>query len=199
MLKIWGRADAPNVRKVLWGCEELGLAYRRIDHGGPFGGGKDQVYLTKNPNGLVPTLEDGAFVLWESHAILRYLASSDAGATVYPSERHQRALVDQWLDWQAVHQAAAVRALVQGLAQLGGPAVSARDDAERIFGILENRLGVSAYLAGESFTLADIAAGIGAARWLTLPIERPDLPALAAWTAALAQRPAFRRMTGEAT
>ena len=157
MLKIWGRADAPNVRKVLWGCEELGLAYRRIDHGGSFGGGKDPAYLAKNPNGLVPTLEDGGFVLWESHAILRYLANSAAGAALYPSERHQRALVDQWLDWQAVHQAAAVRGLAQALAKPGGPPASALEDAERIFSILEERLDACAYLTGDSFTLADCA------------------------------------------
>ncbi len=197
MLKIWGRADAPNVRKVLWGCEELGLAYQRIDHGGPFGGGDDPAYLAKNPNGLVPTLEDGTFVLWESHAILRYLANGAAGDALYPSELHRRALVDQWLDWQAVHQAAAVRGLVRALAQPGGVPAPALEEAERLFEILEDRLGTSAYLAGESFTLADIAAGVGAARWLTLPIARPDLPALAAWSASLAQRPAFRRMTGE--
>lgn len=202
MLKIWGRADAPNVRKVLWGCEELGLSYERIDLGGPFGGGDDPDYRKKNPNGLVPTLEDDGFVLWESHAILRYLAAKAGGETLYPSELRRRGVVDQWLDWQAVHQAHAVRALVKLLLGPGAaradPAEveAARRAAEPLFALLNRRLLSSAHVAGDDFTLADIPNAIGARRWLTLPIERPALPALQDWLGQLSERPAFRRLAG---
>ncbi|HEY2660504.1 MAG TPA: glutathione S-transferase family protein [Caulobacteraceae bacterium] len=200
MLKIWGRATAPNVQKVLWGCEELGLAYQRVDLGGPFGGGDEPAYRQKNPNGLVPTLADEDFVLWESHAILRYLAAKAGDDALFPMDLRQRGLVDQWLDWQAVHQAHAVRGLVAlllkpGVGQLLPEQLdTARKAAEVLFGILDRRLAQSLHVAGESFTLADIPNAIGARRWMTLPIDRPDLPAMEAWLDRVMVRPAFKRM-----
>jgi glutathione S-transferase len=192
MLKIWGRANAPNVQKVLWACEELGLAYERIDLGGPFGGGDDPAYREINPNGTVPTLEDGDFVLWESHAILRYLAAKACSEALYPSELRRRGVVDQWLDWQAAQQALAVRALVKAVdpTQLE----AARQAAEPLFAILNRRLLRSAHVAGDAFTLADIPNAIGARRWMSLPIERPALTALQDWLGRLSERPAFRRL-----
>jgi glutathione S-transferase len=202
MLKIWGRATAPNVQKVLWACEELGLAYERIDLGGPFGGGDDPAYREKNPNGLVPTLEDEGFVLWESHAILRYLAGKARSETLYPSELRRRGLIDQWLDWQAVHQAHAVRGLVKLLAGpdagLADPAevAVARRAAEPLFVLLNRRLLSSRHVAGDDFTLADIPNAIGVRRWMGLPIERPALPALEAWLSRVSERGALRRLEG---
>lgn len=203
MLKIWGRADAPNVQKVLWGCEELGLAYERIDVGGRFGGGDDPAYRAKNPNGLVPTLEDEAFVLWESHAILRYLAGAYPQPGLYPTGPRERAVIDQWLDWQAVHQAHAIRRLVMlllkpGAAPAPGEVEAARKDAEPLFQILEARLAHSPYMAAAAFTLADIPIGIGVRRWRDLPIERPALPAIDAWLRRLGQRPAFLKVFPDA-
>ena len=202
MLKIWGRVNAPNVQKVLWACEELGLSYERVDLGGPFGGGDDPAYLAKNPNGLIPTLEDGDFVLWESHAILRYLAGKAKSEALYPGELRRRGVVDQWLDWQAVHQAHAVRALVKLLVAPGaGPAdpaqvEAARRAAEPLFTVLNSRLLRSAHVAGDGFSLADIPNAIGARRWMSLPIERPVLTALQDWLGQLSERPAFRRLAG---
>ena len=66
MLKIWGRATSSNVQKVLWCCGEIGIPFERVDIGGPFGGNQDPEYLALNPNGLVPTVQDGELVLWES-------------------------------------------------------------------------------------------------------------------------------------
>lgn len=200
MLKIWGRATAPNVQKVLWACEELGLAYERFDLGGPFGGGDDPAYREKNPNGLVPTLEDEDFVLWESHAILRYLASKAGDQALLPGDLHRRGLVDQWLDWQAVHQAQAVRGLVKLLLPPGAaparPEVvdEARHAAEPLFGVLNQRLQRSPYVAGDAFTLADIPNAIGARRWMTLPISRPAFGAMEDWLGRVCARPAFRRL-----
>ncbi len=113
MLTICGRATSTNVQKVLWACDELGLAYKRIDIGGAFGGTDDPSYRAKNPNGLIPTLEDDDFVLWESNAILRYLAAGDAQCRLLPADlnRRERANIDRWLDWQLVSLGLALRAL----------------------------------------------------------------------------------------
>jgi glutathione S-transferase len=196
MLKIWGRRDAPNVQKVLWGCAELGLEFARIDKGGPFGGAEDPAYLALNPNGLVPTIEDGGFVLWESHAILRYLAARTPGQGLLPADLQGRARVDQWLDWQAVHQAAAVRGLAMlfrpgappaGEVQLQGALAA----AEQAFSLLDRQLAARDYITGDSFSLADIPLAVGAARWLGLPISRPALSPLESWFGRVSRRPAF--------
>ncbi|MDB5458850.1 MAG: Glutathione S-transferase domain [Caulobacteraceae bacterium] len=200
MLKIWGRDNAPNVRKVLWACEEIGLAYQRIDIGGRFGGLNDPGYRALNPNGLIPTMEDDGFVLWEAHAILRYLASGPRGPALLPEDRGARALVDQWMDWQAIHQAAAVRDLGR-LLRLGAPAPNAerfsaaRAEAERVFELIEVQLAQRPYIAGDAFTLADIPLAIGAARWFDLPVERPPSTALAGWFKAVSARPAYKAVS----
>ncbi len=102
MLKIWGRSSSSNVMKVLWLCEELGLPFERIDAGGAFGRTKEPDYLAKNPNALVPTLEEeDGFVLWESNSILRYLCNTrPGGAALYPQAPRERADVERWMDWQ---------------------------------------------------------------------------------------------------
>lgn len=100
MLTIWGRANSVNVQKVLWCCEELGLAYDRIDAGLQFGRNTEPDYLAMNPTGRVPTLVDGDFVLWESNAIIRYLAMQYGPTSkLYPAEPKVRASADRWLDW----------------------------------------------------------------------------------------------------
>jgi glutathione S-transferase len=198
MLTIWGRADAPNVQKVLWGCEELELVYERVDLEGARAGSDKRSYLKKNPNGLVPTLEDGDFVLWESHAILRYLSALRGDGALYPTDPRPRAIVDQWLDWQAAHQALAVRGLVKLFRQPGAgdprDVDAARRVAEPLFAILDERLRRTSFVAGPTFTLGDIPNAIGARRWLSLPIERPALPALEEWVERTSARPAFQRL-----
>ena len=77
MLKIWGRVSSVNVQKVVWCCDELGLAYERIDCGGKFGLNDTPAYLAMNPNGLVPVIDEDGFILYESNAIVRYLAARD--------------------------------------------------------------------------------------------------------------------------
>ena len=102
MLKIWGRTSSSNVMKVLWLCDELGVAYERIDAGGAFGRTRDPDYLAKNPNALVPTIEEeDGYTLWESNSILRYLCNTrPGGAALYPSAPRERADVERWMDWQ---------------------------------------------------------------------------------------------------
>jgi glutathione S-transferase len=192
MLKIWGRANSSNVMKLLFLCEELGIPFERIDAGGAFGRTKDADYLNMNPNSLVPTIEDGDFVLWESNAILRYLARTRApGHPIYPSDPKMAADCDRWMDWQLTAINPPMTTIFFTYIRIPEPdrdyaaAAKARDAAARLWRMVENKLGKNPYICGDHLTLADIALGIYVHRWFVLPIEREDMPALAAWYARL--------------
>ena len=86
MLEVWGRKNSYNVQKVLWCCEELEIPFRRHDAGGLFGGTQEDEYLSRNPTGLVPTISDEGFVLWESNAIVRYLSAKHGRGTLWPED-----------------------------------------------------------------------------------------------------------------
>lgn len=196
MLKIWGRATSTNVQKVLWACGELEIEFSRVDIGGQFGGLNDPVYREKNPNGLIPTIEHDGFILWESHAILRYLATTSAKKRLYPENRMDAAIVDQWLDWQMIMLGWRLRGLFMVLnrPEAAAPGETLETTSPQVvqsFQVAERRLKHSRYIAGEAFTIADISVGISAHRWLQLPIERPKLPALETWFAGISARPAF--------
>ncbi|TXM92213.1 EAL domain-containing protein, partial [Methylobacterium sp. WL122] len=109
MRRLWGRANSVNVQKALWGLDESGLAYERVEAGGAHGVIADPAYRAMNPNGLVPVLQEDGFALWESNAILRYLADGAEGALRLPDDRRERAQVQQWLDWQATSFTPAMR------------------------------------------------------------------------------------------
>jgi glutathione S-transferase len=101
LIKVWGRNTSSNVQKVMWAVEEIGLPHERIDIGGPFGKNRESAYLAMNPNGLVPTLEeDDGFLLWESNAIVRYLAAKHRAQMLEPADLHARAQANAWMDWQ---------------------------------------------------------------------------------------------------
>jgi glutathione S-transferase len=202
MLTLWGRATSTNVQKVIWACGELGLAYKRIDIGGPFGGNDDPAYRAKNPNGLIPTLEDGDFVLWESNAILRYLAAGDAELRLLPGalDRRSRANIDQWMDWQLVSLGLTLRTLVLLLLARADKPVNESDVATAAknvaisFGILNSHLASQRYVGGDRFTLADIPVGISTHRWFSLDVQRPNMPALETWYKTISVRPGFQNV-----
>ena len=197
MLRIWGRADSFNVMKVLWLCDELGIAYERIDAGGAFGRTNEPDYLAKNPNALVPTIEEpDGFVLWESNAILRYLARSRAPANpIYPSDLRVAADCDRWMDWQVSAINPPMTTVFFTYVRIPEPernyaaAAKARDVAERLWAMAEAKLAGGDYLCGKDLTLADIALAPYLHRWLALPIERKPMPRLEAWYARLKARP----------
>ncbi len=196
MLRIWGHRQAPNVRKVIWACAEFGLDFEMKEIGGPFGGTDASEYRAMNPNGRIPTIDDNGFVLWESHAILRYLANKATNVTLYPREPQARARVDQWLDWQGAHQAQAIRDLVKMTIKAKAapdPAqlAAAEAEADQLFGILDSALSGGGYVAGDAFTIADIPVAVGYRRWATLPITRQFFPTLEAWFKLVSARPAF--------
>jgi glutathione S-transferase len=198
MLTVLGRSNSSNVQKVLWCLEELGVPYHRKDVGGAFGGNQDPAYLAMNPNGLIPTVLDEGKVLWESNTILRYLAASYDTAALWEPDPGRRAAGEKWMDWQLTVLRQPMSPLFKQYvrmppAQRDGELVerTARE-AARAFSMLDGALAKSPWLGGERFTVADIPCGVLAYRWMTLPIERPALPALADWYARLTLRAPFR-------
>jgi glutathione S-transferase len=198
MIKIWGRSTSLNVQKVLWCCVELGIAFERVDWGGPFGGNDDPAYLAKNPNGRVPTIADGDKIVWESNAILRYLCAVYGGALLHPADAYRRSEVERWMDWQLASLNPPMTAMLIGYYrtppdQRDATALeSARREALRCWTIVEQFMAGRQYLAGPELTLADIGNGILAHRWHNYPIERSELPNIKAWYQALSLRPGFR-------
>lgn len=193
MLTIWGRLNSHNVKKVVWLADEIGIDYVRHDIGGSFG--MDAAYRALNPNALIPTIEDDGLVLWESNAILRYLAARYAPA-LWPADLGQRAAADKWMDWQfgyADAQRDAFIMLVRKPPEQQDAAVIARCAAAtaRLMAMLDNALARQPWLTGDSFGIADIPMGTYAHTWFTLAMPRPDLPHVNAWYERLKTRPGF--------
>jgi glutathione S-transferase len=205
MLRIWGRTSSSNVQKVLWAAAELGVAYERVDAGGQFGIVDTPEYRAMNPMGRVPTIQEDGFVLWESNAILRYLAQAHGGGSeIVPRDLREWALCHQWIDWQV---SALMPTFPQVMRQFRAPEVE-RDQAlidrnvetlEAMWAILDSRLGRGDYLLGDRFTIADIPAGVWLARRHRLELARRDLPALDAWFARLKERPAYHEHVMQAS
>lgn len=197
MLKILGRKTSSNVQKVVWCCAEMGLPFERTDIGGPFGGNKAAEYLALNPNGLVPTIDEDGFVLWESNAIVRYLAAKHATGSLFPRDLQRRADADRWMDWQQTvlgpPMGILFRALLRSPPDAIAPAEieSARQRAAAAFGILDAQLGRTRYVAGNELTMGDIALGFAPHRWSLMPVDRPSLPNLERWYGDLCARPPY--------
>ena len=202
MLKIWGRTNSVNVKKALWAMEELGLKYQRIDAGMQFGVNKTPEYLQMNPTGLVPTIEDDGFVLWESHTIVRYLAAKYGSGTLCPTELRARADVERWMDW-AFTLSNAMRAVFWGLIRTppekrDTKAIEeGRKRCAELMAIPEAALAGKQYVGGDAFTMGDIPLGCEVQRWLRVPIERPAFPSVQAWFDRLCARPAFRKIVDQ--
>ena len=198
MLRIWGRSNSINVQKVLWCCEELDIRYQRVDVGGPFGGNREPEYLRLNPNGLVPTISDGGFVLWESNAIVRYLAARHGMGTLCPEDLAERADADRWMDWQMGTLWGNFRPAFVGLIRTLPEKRDRADIATAIsktsenLAMLDAHLAARDYVTGPAFTMADIPLGVTAYRWFNLEIERPPMPNLEAWYERLCARSPYK-------
>jgi glutathione S-transferase len=198
MLKILGRKTSSNVQKVLWLCGEIGLEFERSDVGGAFGGNKTAEYLALNPNGLVPTIDEDGFILWESNAIVRYLAAKHAMGTLCPADPRRRADADRWMDWQQTVAAPPMGVLFRALLRSPPDTIepseidAARRRAIAALVILDAQLARTRYVAGSALTMGDIALGFVPHRWLKMPVERSALPNLERWYRELCERPAYR-------
>ncbi|CAB3762187.1 glutathione S-transferase family protein [Paraburkholderia humisilvae] len=200
MVKILGKATSINVRKVLWACAELQIPFEQEDWGDGFRSTQAPEFLALNPNGLVPVVRDGDFVLWESNSIIRYLASRYHGGWLYPAEPLARARVDQWMDWQATDLNRSWGYAFLGLVRRSPAhqdAAGIADSLERWakhMRVLNGQLeGTGAFIAGSQFSLADIPIALSVNRWFGTPFEHPHFPAIAEYFERLNERSAFSR------
>jgi glutathione S-transferase len=199
MLKVWGRRSSFNVQKVLWLVGELGLAHLHVPAGGSFGRLNEPEFRALNPHGRVPVIEDGGQVVWESHAILRYLAAKHGRGTFWIDDPAGRSLVDRWMDWShTTLQPDFLEGLFWGYyrtpeAQRDWPAIhrSLARCAEH-YGLLDKILANQPFIVGERLSLADIPIGASLYRYFELDIDRPHLPNVQAWYQRLQERMAYR-------
>jgi glutathione S-transferase len=200
MLKVWGRKTSSNVQAVMWSAAELGLAYERYDLGHRYGGLDTLEFLTMNPNGTIPVVrDDDSEPLWESSAILRYLANRYGRAPYWPHDLAMRTHIDKWAEWSKINvalnfsgpifwqvvrtpprlrDANALRAAIQVL--------------DRYLDIAEKRLASAPFLCGDEFTLADVQFGHLLYRYFTIEIERRERAGLRSYYERLVARPAYR-------
>lgn len=200
-MKLLGRLASINVRKVMWTAALLDLDLEREDWGPGFRSPKEPEYLALNPNGLIPVLIDGDFVLWESNSICRYLANKQGATALLPTEARARAKVEQWMDWQAGELNNAWRVPFMALVR-GQPATPEAVEAGIAnwnchMGMLDAQLAkTGAYVTGDGFTLADVVLGLSAQRWKNAPITHAELPAVKAYLQRLGTRPGFAEYVG---
>src|SRR5688572_9257085 len=198
MLKIWSRRNSINVQKVLWCCGELGLDYERIEAGLAFGVNDTPEYKAMNPNGLVPTIDEDGFILWESHAIVRYFARKHGVGKLWPDDARTAADADRWMEWYTTTLWPNVRPIFHTLVRTAPENRNmALVEEHRKFlaanwKIVEAQLARNDYVAGKSFSMGDIPLGVAAYRWFNLPLERPSSPNVERWYQRLTERPVFR-------
>jgi glutathione S-transferase len=198
MIEVFGRPNSLNVQKVLWCLGELEVPFERYDVGGLYGGNKEPGFLRRNPTGLVPMISDAGLDLWESNTIVRYLAARYGAGLLSPEDPGERALGEKWMDYQIGTVFPAFKDAVLGLIR----SAPENRDPQKIAAsveatgntltLLDAHLEGNTYVAGDSLSVGDIALGPTIYRWLTLDIDRPQLPNLEAWHDRLTERPAYR-------
>jgi glutathione S-transferase len=198
MLKIWGRISSINVRKVVLTAQLLGLPFERTDAGRQFGITRTPDYLARNPNALVPTIEDDGFVLWESNVIVRYLCATHAAGTLYPLDLRERFDAERWMDWQQTTLNPAGRPAFWELVRVPEPQRNAQAVAdsiaatEALLDLLEQHLAQRPFMAGARLGMADIPIACEMHRWWGLPIDHREHPHLRRWYDGIRQLPAAR-------
>ena len=198
MLRVLGRATSSNVQLVMWAVAEMGIPCERLDVGGAFGGNDTPDFLAKNPNGRVPVIEDGDVTMFESQAIMRYLAAKHREERLWSSDPVTRAPIEQWMDWSKinVHHALIYKVfwqLVRTTAVDRDHALIAQGVAELkgLMTIADDQIAKNGWLAGPKMTLADVSFGTTLYRYYEETFERADLPSLAAYYEKLKTRPAY--------
>lgn len=198
MLRVWGRRSAFNVQKVMWLIGELGLDHQHVEAGGSFGGLDAPGFLRMNPHGRIPVIDDGGTIVWESHAIIRYLAARYGAGRLWPKDAGARSFADRWMDWSLATLQPAFMDLFWGFYRTP---VAKRDwsfidnaieRCSRHYRLLDTHLARQPYLGADQFTMGDLPAGATLYRYLSLDIKRPDLAHVESWYGRLAERAAYR-------
>lgn len=199
MLRIWGRPNSINVQKVMWAVGELGLDHQRIDAGGAFGGLDTEAFGKLNPNRRIPCLVDGDLAIWESNAIVRYLAASYGSGSLWPEAPGPRSLADRWMDWKITTLQPQLHVMFWGLVRTPEgerdmPAIEAASHAIKpLWQLVDNQLEQAPFLAGDSFTMGDIPLGCAFWRYRNVTPKLPSLPHVERWYGTLEERPAYRQ------
>jgi glutathione S-transferase len=200
MLRIYGRANSINVRKVLWICDEIDLPFEREDWGRGYRSTDDPAFQRISRFGVVPVIDDSGFILRESNTIVRYLATKHGRNDLYPTDLKARALTEVWMDWSATDLMSAIRPVFMGL-HVKNPAFTDPKIIESGIGewtrqmrLLDEHLAKTGpYVTGQSFSLGDITVGLAVNRWFSLDFTKPALAAVSAYYDRLAERPAYRK------
>ena len=199
MLTVYGRKSSFNVQKVMWLVGEVGIPHRHIELGGSFGGLDTPEFRALNPHGRVPVIDDGGVIVWESHAILRYLAARYSDGVLWSRDPAQRSLADRWMDWsQCSLQPDFLNGIFGGYYRtpetkrnMAAVETKIRRCAEH-FQLLDDVLSDRPFLLGDRLSLADIPAGCNLYRYFNVDIARPQVPNVLRWYRALQERPAYR-------
>ncbi|MBT4691576.1 MAG: glutathione S-transferase family protein [Rhodospirillaceae bacterium] len=198
-LKMWGHRGSSCCQKVLWSAAELGLSVELTDTGGGHGGLGASDYMARNPNRVVPTIDDDGFVMWESSAILLYLASAYGRGTLEPEDARARGEAYRWTVWQDTTLRPRLMPLYVSWVVIENPMHRHLDELEEkrkamldTWMILERHLAGRDFIAGSEFSFGDIPVGVMAHWWYSMPIDHFDLPNIEAWFARLRERPAFQ-------
>jgi len=199
MLTVYGRKSSFNLQKVMWLVGELGIAHKHVELGGSFGGLDTAEFLALNPHGRVPVIDDSGVIVWESHAILRYLAAKYASETSFwKANPAERAKADQWMDWsQTALQPAFMVGVFWGWyrtpeAQRNLVAVDkALEQTSRYLKHIDHQLKGRPFMLGDQLSLADIPIATHLYRYLNLDLPRPNLPNVERWYERLQSRPAY--------
>ena len=199
MLKIYGRTNSINVRKVLWAAAEMNLAYDRLDYGRGYTPTDTPEFMTVSRFGVVPVIDDDGFVLRESNTIVRYLATKHRREDLFPTDAKSRFTIEAWMDWASTDMGSALRDVFWGV-QLKHPDFT--DPAKIALGIvnwsrqmqrLDHHLATAGpYLMGSAFTIADIPVGLAVNRWFATPFEKPKLDTVQAYYDRLFERPGYK-------
>jgi glutathione S-transferase len=198
MLKVWGRISSINVRKVVLCAQWLQLPFERVDAGLEFGIVDTPEYQAMNPNALVPAVDDGGFRLWESNVIVRYLCAGHAAGSLYPLALPERFDAERWMDWQQTTLNPAGRDAFLHLVRLPPerrkPELAERSVAatEPLLRMLDAHLAKQPFMAGASFTMADIPIACEIHRWRAIPVRQLALAHLDRWYDAIRAAPASR-------
>lgn len=199
MLKIYGRANSINVRKVLWMCGEIGLPFTREDWGRGYRATSEPEFKRVSAFGVVPVIDDDGFVLRESNTIVRYLANKHGRTDVYPTELRHRATAEAWMDWANMDLYQGVRPVFLGLV-VKMPAFQDQkliDAGAAEWAVQMQRLDAhlaanGPYVTGKTFTVGDIPVGLIVNRWMSIDFKKPNLDAVSRYYELLSERAAYR-------
>jgi glutathione S-transferase len=200
MLTVWGRRSSFNLQKIMWFVGELGIQHRRIEAGGQFGGLDTPEFMAMNPHGRIPVINDNGTIVWESHAILRYLAACYGRGTFWTDDAAKRSLSDRWMDWsQTALQPDFLIGVFWGFYRTPEPQRDLPEIKKSIdrcashFQLLDRVLAGQQFMLGNQLSLADITIGTNLYRYFNIEIERPALPNVEEWYRRLQDRPAYRK------